>query len=196
MQAFGLISLMIVLSLGIWWMVQTGSLMTAPIPNTTVEENIVEIDPIITAAIESHRDVIVVATPTLGGAVQTPLTITGKARGYWFFEGSFPVVLTDWDGKIIAESYATAEGEWMTESFVPFTATIAFDSPYQIGDPDFMRHGTLILRKDNPSGLPEHDDALEIPVVFGNNATTQTGTRQNYGQALDAARQAADSLER
>jgi len=27
-------------------------------------------------------------------------------------------------------------------------------------------NGTLILEKDNPSGLPEHDDSLEIPVVL------------------------------
>ena len=52
----------------------------------------------------------------------------------------------------------------MTEEFVPFSAVLEFVTP-TAGDPELNR-GTLILQKDNPSGLPEHDDALEIPVVF------------------------------
>jgi hypothetical protein len=105
-------------------------------------------------------------SPRPGDTIPSPLPITGQARGTWFFEASFPITLTNWDGRIIAEGYATAEGEWMTEEFVPFTATLTFESPYREGDPDFMKRGTLILHKDNPSGLPEHDDALEIPVRF------------------------------
>ena len=99
-----------------------------------------------------------------GDAVLSPLLVTGEARGYWFFEASFPIVLTDWDGRIIAEGHATAEGDWMTENFVPFTATIEFQMPAGPGGP--LNRGTLILMRDNPSGLPEHGAALEIPVVF------------------------------
>lgn len=102
-----------------------------------------------------------------GDVVGSPLQLAGKARGYWFFEGSFPVTLTNWDGLIIAEGVATAEGEWMTEEFVPFKSTLTFTSPYKVGDPDFMKRGSLILKKDNPSGLPEKDDAYEITVFFG-----------------------------
>ena len=116
--------------------------------------------------VNDKTDLIWTGVPRPGDTIASPLHISGQARGYWFFEASFPVVLTDWDGKIIAESFATADGEWMTEEFVPFTAVFSFASPYAEGDPDFMRNGTLILQKDNPSGLPEHDDALEFPVVF------------------------------
>src|SRR3989344_406857 len=99
-----------------------------------------------------------------GDAVTSPLGITGEARGTWFFEASFPVTLTDWDGKIIAQLPAQAIGDWMTEEYVPFGVTLTFDTPTP-GDPTVNR-GFLILQKDNPSGLPEHDDALEIPVIF------------------------------
>lgn len=112
------------------------------------------------------QDLIRLTSPQPTAVVESPLTITGEARGYWFFEASFPVVITDWDGRIIAEHFAQAQGDWMTEEFVPFTAEINFESPYSEGDPDFMRNGTLILQKDNPSGLPENDDALEIPIIF------------------------------
>jgi hypothetical protein len=92
--------------------------------------------------------------------ITSPLTITGQARGTWFFEASFPVVLTDWDGKIIAQGIATAKSDWMTENFVPFEAKLEFTKPV------YNNRGTLILKKDNPSGLPQYDQAYEIPVVF------------------------------
>lgn len=100
--------------------------------------------------------------------ILSPLIIEGKARGYWFFEASFPVVLTNWDGLIIAQHYAEAQDEWMTEEFVPFRAVLEFESPVFPGvdENHFSRRGYLVLKKDNPSGLPEHDDALEIPVLF------------------------------
>ena len=108
----------------------------------------------------SKQDLIRVSSPRPNQPISSPLTIIGEARGYWFFEGSFPIVLTDWDGKIISEHYATAQGDWMTEALVPFTATLNFEAPL------FGERGTLILKKDNPSGLPKNDDALEIPILF------------------------------
>ncbi len=116
--------------------------------------------------IDSKSDLIVLTSPVPNGTVTSPMVISGEARGYWFFEASFPITLTNWDGLIIAEGYATADGEWMTEEFVPFTSTVTFENPYKAGDPDFMKRGFLILKKDNPSGLPENDNALEIPILF------------------------------
>ncbi|MBI5530031.1 MAG: hypothetical protein HY918_00835 [Candidatus Doudnabacteria bacterium] len=92
--------------------------------------------------------------------ISSPLTITGEAKGTWFFEASFPVILTDWDGKIIAQGIAKANGDWMTENFVPFEAILQFVKP------GYKNNGSLILKKDNPSGLPQNDAALEIPVIF------------------------------
>jgi membrane-bound inhibitor of C-type lysozyme len=114
----------------------------------------------------STSDLIRVTNIADGDVIESPLTIEGEARGTWYFEASFPVVLTDWDGKIIAEGHAEAHGDWMTEDFVPFTATLSFTSPYTAGDPDFMKRGSLILQKDNPSGLPENDAAIELTVSF------------------------------
>ena len=90
---------------------------------------------------------------------QSPLEVRGEARGYWFFEADFPVKLLDSDGEELATGIAGALSEWMTEDFVPFEAKIEFQAPG-------VKKGTLILQKDNPSGLPEHDDELRIPVYF------------------------------
>lgn len=105
-----------------------------------------------------------IKNPRPNEVIKSPLTVRGEARGFWFFEATFPIVLTDWDGKIIAEWYATAQDEWMTEDFVPFEGVLEFENPSW--EADFSKRGALILRKSNPSGLPEHDDALEIPIRF------------------------------
>mgnify|MGYP001579147394 CR=1 FL=1 len=109
-----------------------------------------------------------VFTPRPNQAISSPLIIEGEARGYWFFEATFPVVLTNWDGLIIAQHYAQAQDEWMTEEYVPFKAVLEFESPAFPGADEnhFSRRGYLILQKSNPSGLPEYDDALEIPIWF------------------------------
>ncbi len=118
------------------------------------------------ASLDAKADLIVVESLMPGSVVTNGMTVTGKARGNWFFEASFPVSIVNWDGRIIAQSIATANGEWMTTEFVPFAATLNFESPYKEGDPDFMKRGAIIIQKDNPSGLPENDDAIEIPITF------------------------------
>ena len=92
--------------------------------------------------------------------VTSPLKISGEIPGNWSFEASFPVVLLDPTRKIIGQTTATVDGEWMTSEYVPFTATLTFEPPSAGGG------GLLTLRKDNPSGLPENDDTIEIPVAF------------------------------
>jgi hypothetical protein len=121
----------------------------APCPE--VSENVVS-DPMI-----------VVAYPKEGDIITSPVTITGKARGNWFFEASFPITIVNWDGLIIGEGIATAQSDWMTEDFVPFTATIS----YKIASNTPYARGAIILKKDNPSGLSEHDDSREIMVQLG-----------------------------
>ena len=70
----------------------------------------------------AHPD-IKLTTPQHRDIVTSPITIRGEARGTWFFEGSFPIVLTDSQGNIISQSIATTtEPEWITEEFIPFEA--------------------------------------------------------------------------
>ncbi len=104
-------------------------------------------------------DLIRVSYPPANAKVQSPFTVTGEARGTWYFEASFPVKIFDANGKQLGVVPAQAQGEWMTENFVPFAAELTFEKPT-------TTTGTLVLEKDNPSGLPEHADELRIPIVF------------------------------
>lgn len=111
-------------------------------------------------AADQKPELVRVSEPMAGSLVSSPLTVRGQARGNWFFEASFPVRLVDATGVEVAKAIATAQGEWMTEQFVPFTATLTFSAKPSTDT------GTLILEKDNPSGLPENADQLIIPVKF------------------------------
>jgi len=115
-------------------------------------------------------DMIRLSNPRPGQTVASPVTITGEARGMWYWEATFPIAITDWDGRIIGEGYAEAvldpndpESTWMTENFVPFKAVLNFTILPESAHSD---RGTLILQKANASDLPENDDALEIPVIL------------------------------
>jgi hypothetical protein len=107
-------------------------------------------------------DLIVLESPLPQSTVSSPIVIKGKARGNWYFEGSFPVTLTDAAGKVLVESYATAQGEWMTTEYVPFTTTLKYTLP--VGTTSMK--GYLILKKNNPSGETKFDNSLRIPITI------------------------------
>lgn len=106
-----------------------------------------------------YESLITVSAPSGGATIKSPLSISGQARGTWYFEASFPIELLDASGNTIGRSIATADGEWMTENFVPFNSTLIWSTTTATS-------GTLILHRDNPSGLPEHDKSVRIPVMF------------------------------
>ncbi len=108
----------------------------------------------------SIPDLITVDSPTKGEQISSPVTITGFARGTWYFEASFPIEIADATGKIIGQGHAEAQSDWMTENFVPFTAVVTF---YE--QPEGST-GTIIVHKDNPSGDAARDRALQIPITF------------------------------
>ena len=122
----------------------------------------------------TKSDQIKVESPLPNQVVTSPLTIKGQARGTWFFEASFPVVLVDWDGKIIAQGTASTKSNWMTSKFVPFVATLSFKVAQNV----YSSKGALILRKDNPSGLATNKDSLEIPVIIGTTAPVKACTQE------------------
>lgn len=98
--------------------------------------------------------------PKENEVVKSPIKISGQARGTWFFEGSFPIELVDTNGNALATSLATSTEDWMTENFIPFSATLEFIKPTS------TKHVLLILKKDNPSGLKEKDESISIPLVL------------------------------
>lgn len=125
----------------------TGETFTEYIGNELEKQNLIRID-----------------SPRPNATVNSPITVTGEARGYWFFEASFPVRIYDANGKELGWAIAQAQSDWMTEDFVRFEAVLNFEK-------STTKKGLLVLQKDNPSGLPEKDDKLEVPIIFGEGQT-------------------------
>ena len=106
----------------------------------------------------ASEDDIVVTSPAAGGEVQGTLHLTGEARGHWYFEASFPVEVLAADGSSLVEAPVSADGDWMTVDFVPFSADIDL-SGYE-GD------ATVVLHRDNPSGVADFDASVSIPITI------------------------------
>lgn len=108
---------------------------------------------------ELKNEDINVSLPKSGQAVQSPLSVEGEARGAWFFEASFPIKILDEAGNVLATSYVQATEDWMTEDFISFKGEISFVSKNR-------SNGFLVLAKDNPSGLPENDKEIRLPIIL------------------------------
>ena len=119
--------------------------------NQTVTENM--------GNAEDKKDLIVLVSPQPNGVVTSPLELNGEARGNWYFEAVFPVKLYDANGNVLVQGQGQAQGEWTTTDFVPFKTTLEFTVPA-------TDTGTLVLEKDDPSGLPANADSLIVPVKF------------------------------
>jgi len=111
-------------------------------------------------------ELIQVSSPKINEIISSPLEITGQARGYWYFEASFPIQLVDENNQVIATAIAQAQSDWMTEDFVPFKATLNFSGTAG-------KKGVLVLKKDNPSGLSENDNQIRIPVIIQTSETME-----------------------
>lgn len=101
---------------------------------------------------------VTVVSPAPDSLVTSPLIVKGKAINTWFFEGSVPVGLLDADGNEIVFIGAMTQDDWMTEGQHEFEATLSFATAAE--------KGFVVIRKDNPSGDPERDAEVRIPVRF------------------------------
>lgn len=115
---------------------------------------------LIVKPLANKEEPIVVVSPIKNAEISSPLVVSGRAIGSWFFEGSFPIVLLDSYKNVIAEGHATAQGEWTTNNFVKFIGTLQFNN-YIKG-----QKGFLVLKRDNPSDIVENNKSLEIPIIF------------------------------
>ncbi|MBP9669546.1 MAG: hypothetical protein KBE09_04640 [Candidatus Pacebacteria bacterium] len=102
---------------------------------------------------------IVVASPLPGSTTPRSFTIAGAARGPWYFEANLPIEIRNATGTPILSVSATAQGEWMTTELVPFSTLIEIPNDVEAG------LYTVVIRKDNPSGLPENDASVEFPIL-------------------------------
>ncbi|MBU6370938.1 MAG: hypothetical protein KGH93_03375 [Patescibacteria group bacterium] len=109
---------------------------------------------------DEPADAPTVSSPRPGATVTSPLAVSGKVSGSWFFEGSFPVELVASDGTVIAQGVAHTPGDWATTSLIDFSATLTY--PRQA----HSVQGSVVIKNDNPSGDPAKDKQMSVPVTI------------------------------
>ena len=166
-------ALILLLGIGAYFVLRNTPENTTPTPNPTDNGgNTNNSGENGTTTTPAQNSMIRVTSPLPNSSVRSPLTITGEARGNWYFEASFPVKILDANGKVLGQHYAEAQGEWMTTEFVPFRSTLTFSTPT-------TSTGVLVLEKDNPSGLPQNTAEIRVPIRFSD-VSTQTRTIKLY----------------
>lgn len=125
----------------------------------TVDPNLSPTPSIIPSPYPTHESIIIVS-PRAGSLVSEKITIVGRARGEWFFEGVFPIKILNNDGEEIASGIAVAQENSYTEEYVPFAATVTVDTEENTS-------GFIEFQKDNPSGLQENSESYQIPIIIG-----------------------------
>ncbi len=101
----------------------------------------------------------------ISAEIPAPDSVTGKefeVRGTasgWYFEGSFPIEILDANGKVLVAVPAQAQSDWITSAPVRFIAKIKVPTTY-------IGKAIILLKKDNPSGLPENDASMSFPITI------------------------------
>ncbi len=155
--------ILILLSVAWWYMVTHPAVVQAPIVSPVATSTVI-LEPVVTSTAPTTTSTpedakIVLDTLKPGDTVNSPLTITGKARGTWYFEGSFPVELRDSNNVQLAIEPATAQTDWMTTDWVSFSTTLNFSA-------STTGTGILIFHRDNPSDNPALDESYQMVVNF------------------------------
>jgi hypothetical protein len=125
-------------------------------------------------------DKIIISSPAPEAAVSSSVSVSGKAVGTWFFEGSFPAEMHDSNNKLLGTGIMsfTPKSEtdtWMTEEFVDFRGEIKFSNPA-------TESGYILFKKDNPSDQRELDESFKLPVKFTNGISDwKTYRNDEYG---------------
>ena len=118
--------------------------------------------------------------PSADEPVASPLSVEGSVPGSWYFEAVAGVEILDANGKVLGKAPAQAQSEWMTANPVNFKSTVEFTAPT-------TTTGTLILKNDNPSGLPANSRSESYPITFGVKVNVYFGNTEKNPEALDCA---------
>jgi hypothetical protein len=103
---------------------------------------------------------IVIHAPLPESTIVAPLHISGEANADWFVEGPIQIILTNWDGLIIAEAEVEQGGTQTDGALVTFETDLFFEKP------DYNNRGTLIIQKANPTRDPAKAEAREMTLFF------------------------------
>ena len=117
------------------------------------------VTPMPTPEVTGLKDDLVSFSIAPGAKVKGVMDATGVLKNAYFFEANIRVDILDTNKQTLREGFGTATTEWMTTGPVSFKTKLDF-SGLATGP------GFIAIRNDNPSGLPENDKEIFIPIVI------------------------------
>lgn len=130
---------------------------TAPAAPTTPAPTS-EPTPQITYQNTSEQDIFVVL-PKPGQKVTPSITVSGAARGDWFYRGVFWAEVVAPNGDVLVRNEIPSKGNANTTGMLQFSSFVLVTSNYR-------GPATVVLINDNPVGHPIPDRSVSIPVVI------------------------------
>jgi hypothetical protein len=110
---------------------------------------------------------VVLFKPIADETVTSPLIIEGEARGFWFFEASLPIKLYTADDELLVSHYGEAQGDWMTEDFVPFKSTLVFQTEAERGYLEILENVWDYNSDPLSNSIETHIASLRRKINFG-----------------------------
>ena len=116
-------------------------------------------DNIILREILGNKDDLISFSILPNSKVQGVVSYQGAVKGGYFFEANILINILDANKNVLKTSNAIAMTDWMTIEPVEFEGNIDFtDLPKGLA--------YIEIHNDNPSGLPENDKSVLIPIVI------------------------------
>jgi hypothetical protein len=117
--------------------------------------------PSVTPAPSNWASEVKLVSPTSNQAVESPLRVTGSIKRNWTFEAVMTIWVLDSKKAVIGGGpvYTTLTNE--SDEWVSFDTSLIFTPE---GSDGFLQ-----IKNDNPSGLPENEKVLEVPLKFKTN---------------------------
>lgn len=113
----------------------------------------------VTSEILGNKDDLVHFSILPGQKVSGMVSYAGSVKNAYFFEANILINVLDANKNLLKGGYAMATTDWMTVEPVVFSGSIDFT-----GLPKGPAY--IEIHNDNPSGLPENDKNILIPVII------------------------------
>ncbi len=130
-----------------------------PLIGAKTEEKDKPVESMDRSRILGNKDDLVSFSIWPGAKVHGVVSYRGVIKGSYFFEANIGINILDLNKKILKGDHAMSTTDWMTTEPVSFEGNVDFTGLPKGG-------AYFEIHNDNPSGLPEHDKSVLIPIVI------------------------------
>jgi len=106
-----------------------------------------------------NKDDLVSFSVVSGSTISGKMAVSGIVKNAYFFEGNILLNVLDQNKNVLKTGHGSAITDWMTSGPVSFQGIID-----TLGLPTGAAY--IEIRNDNPSGMPENNKSILIPVVI------------------------------